>query len=212
MQIGNGRPWETTLVRGYGSGLPRISGLGWYGLQGVLIFDPVSSGPETGHPPGEAVIWALETGGVAAWIRGSSSFSPPIFAEGVLVAEVTGLGSVSANGSLGISRAAVLNGTSSLDAPLLGQGTLVCSIQIGSRPSAEDIFYAIFDNPDSIEPGITLRQALRVLLSVAAGRTSIGTGDPVVVTFRSIGGGRNRVVAEMDKSERVVVALDTEDE
>jgi hypothetical protein len=60
-----------------------------------------------------------------------------------------------------------------------------------------------------IEPGVSLKQVLRVLVSVAAGKTVIDTSGPSpVVRFRDLIDAKNRVTATMDGSERVAVVTD----
>ena len=63
-----------------------------------------------------------------------------------------------------------------------------------------------------VEPGITLREALRVVLSVAAGKTDItpdGLGGATVV-FRDVNDTRDTVTAVMTGSERTSITLDTD--
>ncbi len=65
--------------------------------------------------------------------------------------------------------------------------------------------------PDGVEAGITLQQAMRVLLAVAAGKTVIidlGAGL-ATVTFRNVNDDKDVVVANMTGSARTAVTLDT---
>lgn len=56
-----------------------------------------------------------------------------------------------------------------------------------------------------VDGTVTLRQAIAILLSVAAGKTSISEG---VVTFRDVSDTKDRVTATMTGSERTGISLD----
>lgn len=60
-----------------------------------------------------------------------------------------------------------------------------------------------------LEGSITLKEALRLLLAVAVGKTDIDTSGPSpVITFRDTADSKNRVTATMSGSERATVVLD----
>jgi hypothetical protein len=61
-----------------------------------------------------------------------------------------------------------------------------------------------------VEPGITMEETLRILLAVAAGKTTITDlgGGSASVVFRDTGDTKNRVSAGMTGSERTSVTLD----
>ncbi len=61
---------------------------------------------------------------------------------------------------------------------------------------------------EALEAAITSKEAIRLLMAVAAGKTNINTGLPVVVTFRDLADTKDRVTAEMSASERAAVSLD----
>jgi hypothetical protein len=75
--------------------------------------------------------------------------------------------------------------------------------------SQDDVTGAVLES--AIEDGMTLRQALRVLLAVAAGKTDIADlgGGAATVTFRDVNDTKNRVVATMSGSERTAVTKNT---
>ena len=78
----------------------------------------------------------------------------------------------------------------------------------GTGPTSAEIADAVSDI--EIYPGIPLRDALRILSAVAAGKTVItdlGGGDATVV-FRGLDDTNNMVVADMVGSERDSVVLD----
>lgn len=65
--------------------------------------------------------------------------------------------------------------------------------------------------PDGIETGVTMQEALRVILAVLAGKsliTDLGGGDAQVI-FRNPPDTKNRVTANLTGSERTSVTLDT---
>lgn len=73
--------------------------------------------------------------------------------------------------------------------------------------SADDVTGAVLESP--VDGGVTLRQALRLLLAVAVGKTDIDTSGPnPVVTFRDTADTKDRVTATMSGSERASVTLD----
>lgn len=74
--------------------------------------------------------------------------------------------------------------------------------------SQADVTGAVLE--EEIEDGLTMRQALRILLAVAAGKTTINDlgGGAAEVTFRDINDLLDRVVADMAGSERTTVTLD----
>lgn len=60
-----------------------------------------------------------------------------------------------------------------------------------------------------IEPGVSLKQALRLLTAIAAGKTDIDTSGPnPIVTFRDLNDTKDRVTATMTGSERTTVTKD----
>jgi hypothetical protein len=59
-----------------------------------------------------------------------------------------------------------------------------------------------------LEGTLTAEQIQRILFAVAKGKTVIDDGPPVVVHFRDHADAKDRVVATMDGSERVGIAVD----
>ena len=96
-------------------------------------------------------------------------------------------------------------------APLTGRALINALISIGSIPSADDVALSMMDTPaGAIEDTMTLRQALKVILAVVAGKTVIdnhGSGL-ATLTFRDVGDTKDVLVAEMTESERTTVTLD----
>lgn len=97
------------------------------------------------------------------------------------------------------------------NADMRGKALLNLLVRIGSSPSAEDIVFAMMDtSTGSIESSMTLRQAMKVLLAVAAGKTDITDlgGGSASVKFRDVGDSKDVVTASMTGSERTTVTLD----
>jgi hypothetical protein len=61
----------------------------------------------------------------------------------------------------------------------------------------------------SVEDGLSFQSALRVLVSVLAGKSVVIDGEPVVMKFRDVNDTTDRVTAEVEGSNRVEVTLDT---
>lgn len=71
----------------------------------------------------------------------------------------------------------------------------------------DDVTGAVLES--QVEDGITLKQALRLLLAISVGKTDIDTSGPnPVVTFRDVNDTADRVTATMSGSERASVTLD----
>ena len=146
-------------------------------------------------------------------IKGQGSISDAdLHAIGNLIKTLSGVGGMSfCNLREGRWISANLLGLGVLDAPLMAPATIEALIRIGASPSAEDIVFALMDtNTGGIEGSITLRQAIKVLLSVAAGKTSItdlGGGNATVV-FRNVDDTKDVVTANMEASERKSVVVD----
>ena len=80
-------------------------------------------------------------------------------------------------------------------------------IRVGAL-SQDDVTGAVLESP--VEPGVTLRQAIRALLAVAAGKTDITDlgGGAATVKFRDVNDTKDRVTATMAGSERTAVSKD----
>jgi hypothetical protein len=80
-------------------------------------------------------------------------------------------------------------------------------ITISDVPLADENADAILDRAAAIETGVTLRQALRLMLSTLCGKA---TGlEGTTVTFRNTADTKNRVIATVDSNgNRTAVTLD----
>jgi hypothetical protein len=184
----------------------------------------------------QAQVTAL--GYVAATIAGSGSVSAAGFVVTILEAAATiaGLGQVS-QAALGARSGATstLAGVGAVDAEIQAKGWASAELIVSYDPTADEIARKVWDalaadfntagtmgeklndagsaaNPwtEVIEGALTATQVLRILLAVAAGRTTVtdnGDGTATVV-FRDTTNTTDRVEAEMDASERTSVTLD----
>lgn len=74
-----------------------------------------------------------------------------------------------------------------------------------AAPSAANVADAVWD--EELEETITLRQALRVILAVLAGKS--GGGGTTTITFRDVADATNRVTATVDANgNRTAIILD----
>jgi len=69
----------------------------------------------------------------------------------------------------------------------------------GSMISPEDLL----DFDDGIEPSMTMRQALQIMLAVLAGKTSITGQHPTIMKFRDTTDTKDRATFEVEGSDRV---------
>ena len=91
---------------------------------------------------------------------------------------------------------------------ILGYGYLNGNADISAQPTAADIageFFATF-----IDGTFTMKDVLKILVAVAAGKTNIVDlgGGNATVDFRDLSDTKNTVVADMTGSERTDITLD----
>jgi hypothetical protein len=102
---------------------------------------------------------------------------------------------------------ATITGTATIaNAPLSGAANVGANIRIGFNPSAEDITGNLLD-AQFVETGVSVRQALRLITAILAGKVSGAEGT--TVTFRNVGDDKNRVVATVDSNgNRTTITYD----
>jgi len=176
---------------------------GW-ALQNARAFSVFTS-----YPPGYgagALKLAVEDGGMACRASGVGTLSSSITGLGDVSASPAGSGT-SAGALTGLKDAATtIVGVGALSPSITGTADLECTIDIGSKPSADDVFYALMDNPNAVD-GLTLRQALRVMAAALAGKVSgAGSNAPV---FRAVDDSKDRITATTDTNgNRSAVTVD----
>lgn len=204
----------------YDSGRSSLLGSSAVGDRSTLrpIHSPISFrrcfGSDYGSFPSglnqEAIVLAMKPGGIACRNGGGSSqTSTAVMGRGIVSAPLSGGGDATLARLAGTKwMACAPAGIGSLIATSLrGTTFLSCSISIGSRPSADDIAYAVWGLDNGIEAGWTPRQIMRVVAAVLAGKVSgAGANAPV---FRDVNDTKPRVSATTDTSgNRTAVTLD----
>lgn len=71
-----------------------------------------------------------------------------------------------------------------------------------------DIETAMLDAAGGVDSSITVREALKIILAVCAGKTVLVSGNPATVTIRDIDDTKDRVVATISGGSRTNVVLD----
>lgn len=177
---------------------------------GWSLMNQVAFGKYTSKPAGygnHAMALPVGTGGIGAWDHGSVGAGiTSIEAWGSPSATITAAAAGSAAATALKDAAAQPAGSGTLASAMVGRGTISAAIRIGFQPSAEDVYYTLLDTPNTVD-GLSIREALRVLTAVLAGKVSgASTGSPV---FRSVDDVKPRVTAETDANgNRTSVTID----
>lgn len=83
-------------------------------------------------------------------------------------------------------------------------GRVAMTVQIGTL-SQDDVTGAVLES--QIEPGLTLRQALRLIAAATAGKLAAGSGSTIAI--RNVGDSKTRITATVDGSgNRTAVEYD----
>lgn len=130
-------------------------------------------------------------------IAGTSTPNADVAGEGAISIIITGLANINNAAMTGFRYGeATLTGSATItNAPLSGAANVGTTIRIGFNPSADDITGNLLD-AQFVENGLSVRQALRLITAILAGKVSGAEGT--TVTFRNVGDSRNRVVATVD--------------
>lgn len=148
------------------------------------------------------------SGFMSSIIRGSGSFNSSITSIGNMLAILAGVGSIDANANSAVNMHITLAGNSTFNANVTSIGWMSATLDAGARPSAFDIAQEVFGS--IVESGVNFKEVLRILVAIAAGRTTInnlGSGN-ATVNFRDLANAKNRISASMEGSSRVDVSLD----
>jgi hypothetical protein len=153
---------------------------------------------------------AVSYGGMACRMVGVHGMTAAIGGVGDMAAALVGANAmaVSATGMTALrDMICAMQGTNTLSAALRAYGDMRCAMVVNQLTEG-DVQGAVLDT--EIEPGLSVREVLRLLLAVAAGKTDIvpGAGASATVRFRDPADTTDRVVATMAGSERVAVTLD----
>ena len=145
---------------------------------------------------------ALIVSAVAA-LSGSGAVSAAMKGRLDAAAALAGSGDVAAGLGAIASLIAPLSGSGSIQSGsvLRGKGSIAAEITVsGTALSTANVADAILDAINSIEQGVTLRQATRLILAAAAGKVSISGAS---VTFRS---------AVADDADRIIATTTSDGE
>ena len=144
-------------------------------------------------------------------LTGSGALSAAIVGKLEAVAALTASGDLTAALGAMAGLLASLTGNSSMSANLIAKAFMSAGISVtGELLSTSNVGDAVFNT--IMEAGFSYGDAVRILTAVAAGKTTIvpGAGATATVTFRDVNDTKDRVVADMDGSERLDVTLDGE--
>ncbi|MFN9116320.1 MAG: hypothetical protein ACK5XN_40275, partial [Bacteroidota bacterium] len=98
-------------------------------------------------------------------------------------------------------------GVATVTVTVAGPGRIAASVVIGFQPSAEDIAFTLLDNFE-IESGLTVRQALRLIAAVTAGKIS-GAGGTTITIRNAVADTDDRVTATVDgNGNRTAITYD----
>lgn len=154
-----------------------------------------------------ALILPLSYGGIGLRASGLGSASADIKATAAHSANLSGEAIVSGHVTGLKNSPATLAGSGGITAHIKGKTRIACDVQIGSRPSAEDVAWSVLDT-SLIEPGLTVRQALRLMAAALAGKVS--GADTETVRIRSaVSDAKERITATVDgDGNRTAITVD----
>jgi hypothetical protein len=176
-----------------------------FGRGGWALWNALAFGVQTSWPVGEyelAVKRPVKDGGLGGRSAGVAAGS--VGADGIGDLTPTCAGGATTGGAITGLKDAVCTaaGSATTAAAIEATANISASLQIGEL-TQDDVTGAVMEAV--VEGSITVKQALRFLLSIAVGKTDI-TGS--TVTFRDTADTKDRVVASMTGSERTTVTLD----
>ena len=153
-----------------------------------------------------AITLPIKDGGIAAYIRGTSDMTASAagsYATGTVT--IAGTSSASANGFLTSERTVTITGAGALSASAAGSyANGAVTIKIGTI-TQDDVTGAVLEYV--VEGNISVKEALRILLAFAAGKTTV---DGSTVGFRDLADTKDRITAVMNGGVRTTVTLDGE--
>lgn len=203
--VNNGLAFSTKVGRPYG----------YNGINGFLL--PVNP-----------------SGFIRATLLGGTSFTPSILSIGNMSATIRGEGAITPDINAAYNMRLTLTGVGSITPQLKAKAWMYSAIDAGARPSAYDIAQEIWQSKSSnynstgtmgnkingagnagdpwtslVEGNISTLEALKIMLSILIGKTTIakGTNGTATVTFRNASNTKAKVVANMNGSERSTVTI-----
>jgi hypothetical protein len=172
-------------------------------------FGQYTSQPQGYQSAAVALVPTIKTSSnMAAILRGAATFSGSMTATGNMTATLEGTGSVTAGANAAWNANATLAGEGTLTPGLTSVGWMSANLDAGARPSAFDIAQEVLGSV--IDSGVNLGDVLRILVAVAAGKTTVtdlGAGA-ATVEFKNLGDEKTVITATMAGSERTNLVLD----
>ena len=169
---------------------------------------PTSSTPE-GYRIPLAIVFPIANGGISGKATNLFDVSASIMGDGYIAGNESVTFTVSGTGDLLATIEGSATVTFTVLCDILGYGYMSGTADISAQPTAADIageFFATF-----IDGTFTMKDVLKILVAVAAGKTNITDlgGGNAVVEFRDLIDTSNVVTAEMIGSERTNVTITT---
>jgi hypothetical protein len=160
------------------------------------------------NDPARALVPAMANlGYIRARMRTTTAMAASLTGFGLMSAEMQITTGMTAAGVMLSNISATMALETDMTANLTAFGIMSARMDLAARPSAFDISSEVMQA--EVEPGLTLKQALRLLSAVLAGPASVA-GD--VVTFRNTADSVDRVTATLDGTgNRTDVVLDLSD-
>lgn len=179
----------------------------------ICVSNAVFFGKDKSWPEGyQAVVRAwvppfAESGQIAAQFALDLDMTADMRGLGNMAASLAVDVDMTANANLRANAFATFAVDVDMTAGLGATANMAAVFDLVGRPSAVDIAQEVW-NGFTVENGLAPAEVLRILLAVAAGKTSIVGSGPTTVTFRDTADTKDRVVASMTGSERDTVTLD----
>lgn len=178
-------------------------------LHSISGINDRSACPEGYTIPDGASLFPIDTGGLSAYLSFSVDASSTIIGDGYMTGNESVTFTVSASGNLLANISGNVTLTVTALCEILGYGYMTGSADISAQPTAADIAGEVFAT--FIDGTYTMRDVMKVLTAVAAGKTTItdlGSGN-ATVTFRNLADDTDTVEASMSESERTSVIIST---
>jgi hypothetical protein len=199
-------------------------------------------GMKVGKPYGyngvNGILLPVKTSGfIRATLSGSASFVPVISSVANMTASLSGVGTVNPAINAAYNMYCTLIGEANITPQLKAKAWMQAVMDAGARPSAFDIAQEVWQaqasrynstgtmgnkvngagsagNPwtEVIEGRISASEALRLILSILMGKTTIvkGASGTATVTFKNVSDTKAKVVANMTGSNRTGVTINTD--
>jgi hypothetical protein len=178
-------------------------------MDNAMAFGQYASQPQGYQSATRATVPSIKTSSfMAAILRGDTTMTGAVTAQGNMAATLAGSGTMTGDANMAWNTSASFDGSTTLTPTLTSIGWMSANMDAGARPSAIDIAQATMAS--IIDNGVSLTDVMRILVAVAAGKTTItpGVGETATVKFRDLGDTKDVVDASMDGSERTGVTLD----